>query len=333
MKTSPYIHSALGSCCQSTGEVLWSGAKQQAESLGEFADVKCVNQAVRIREQLIFVMLGVLGIGAGCILWRMDSEGQWFVRGVSLASVAGGLLFWGVLMHWLWALERSARTSPASQQNGFWFYSGGATHLGAVIGVMKQLADEVQARSVILLESQAACWCFKAGYQASPGLGKAVAHALHHRVPREGQTACVIEVLDAAVMAFCTPMATVCGRRNFVLVVLFEEAPPRFLGSIAPVARRSVERIRETLESVEKCPVSGHLGSSLQQMQLPVCCSVCDQVRLMNHDVEHWAHWSQWLHQEQGMPLTHTICPSCSGWLYNMPLRPEPGRNELHQAA
>lgn len=337
MNTSPYIHSALGSCGQSTGEVLWSGAKQQTQSLEEFADVKCVNQAVRIRDQVVFWMLGVLGIGAGCILWRMDAEGQWFVRGVSLASVAGGLLFWGVLMHWFWALGRSARRSAASQQNGFSFYSGGATHLGAVIGVMKQLADEVQGRSVILLESQAAHWCFKAGYLASPGMGKAVAHALHHRVPREGQMACVIEILDAAVMAFCTPMATVCERRDFVLVVLFEEASPRFLGAIAPVVRRSVERIRETLEAVQKCPVSGHLGRSVaggsQQMQLPVCCSVCDQVRLMNHDVEHWAHWSQWLHEQQGLPLTHTICPSCAGWLYEVSLHPESGGKSHNHAA
>lgn len=337
MNTSPFIHSALGSCCQPSGEMLWRAAKQQTKSLEEFADGRSVNPAVRIRDQVVFWMLGVLGIGTGCILWKMDFEGQWLVRGVSLASVAGGLLFWGVLMHWLWTLERSARPSVASKQNGFWFYSGGATHLGPVIGIMKQLADEVQARSVILLESQVAGWRFKAGYQTSPGLGRAVAHALHHRVPRDGQMACVIEVLDAAVMAFCTPMSTLCGRRDFVLVVLFEEAPLRFHGSIAPAARRSVERIRETLEAVEKGSVSGHLGRSVAggapQRLLPVCCSVCDQVRLMNRDVEHWTHWSQWLQQHHGLPLTHTICPTCAGWLYDVSAHPEADAKTHHHAA
>lgn len=296
-----------------------------------------MNQAVRIRDQVFFWMLGVLGIGTGCILWKMDSEGQWLVRGVSLAAVVGGLLFWGILMHWLWTLVRSTHPSATSEQNGVRFYSGGATHLASVIGVMKQLADEVQARSVVLLESHAAGWHFKSGYQASPGLGRAVAHALHHRVSRNGQMACVIKVLDAAVMAFCTPMATMCGRRDFVLVVLFEESPMRFHGSIAPVARRSVERIRETLEAVEKVSVSGHLGRSVAggspQRLLPVCCSVCDQVRLMNREVENWVHWSQWLHQDQGLPLTHTICPSCAGWLYDASLHSESaGKSHNHAA-
>ena len=296
----------------------------------------CVSQAVRMRDQVVFWMLGVLGIGTGCILWKMDSEGQWLVRGVSFASVAVGLLFWGMLMHCLWVHGRRSQRSAGSPEEGFWFYSGGATHLGPVIGTMKLLADEVQASSVILLESQVVGWSFKAGYQASPGLGRAVAQAFHQRVPRDGQTASVIEVLDAAVMAFCTPLSMLNGQA-YALVALFEKASFQYHGSIAPVARRSAERIREMLERAEECTAGCLPGWSAEggprQMRLPVCCSVCDQVRVLSRGVERWTHWSQWLHQDHGLPLTHTICPSCAGWLYEVPLHPEPDAKDHHHAA
>lgn len=330
MNTSPFIHSSLGSCCLQSREIPQTNSTKvhQAES--------CVSQAVRIRDQVALWLLGVLGIGTGSLLWKMDSEGQWLIRGISLASVAVGLLFWGILIHWLWVIGRPSHRSAGSSEEGFWFYSGGATHLGPVIGVMKQLADAVQARSVILLESKAVGWHFKAGYQASPGLGRAVAHAFHQRVPRGGQTACVIEVLDAAVMAFCTPLSMLSGQA-YALVALFEEASQQCHGSIAPVVHRSAECIREMLERAEECTVRRLPGWSAEggplQMRLPVCCSVCDQVRLMNRGVEHWTHWSQWLHLDHGLPLTHTICPSCAGWLYGVSAHPEPDAKNHHHAA
>lgn len=336
MNTSPFIPLTLGSGSHLSGDILGRTANQQTDSTNESAAVSRVGQTVRIRDQVVLWLLGVLGIGTGCLLWTMDTEGQWFVRGVSLASVAGGLLFWGVLMHSLWVHGRLSRRSPGYLEEGFWFYSGGATHLGPVIDAMKQLADKVQARSVILLESQAASWGFKAGYQASPGLGRSVAHALHQRISRDGQTACIIEVLDAAVMAFCTPLSMV-GGRDYALVALFEEASPKCHGSIAPVARRSAENIREILERVEERSASRPPGWSSEdgsrQMRLPVCCSVCDQVRLINRGVEHWTHWSQWLHQDHGLPLTHTICPSCAGWLYDLSVHPEADVKTHHHAA
>jgi hypothetical protein len=336
MNTSPFIHSTLGSCCLQSGGIPQHTAIQQTNLTKEHGADGCVSQTVRIRDQAALWLLGVLGIGTGCILWMIDSEGQWFVRGVSLASVAVGLLFWGILMHGVWVTGRPAHRSAGSPEEGFWFYSGGATHLGPVIGAMKQLADEVRARSVILLESQTAGWHFKAGYQASPGLGRAVAHALHQRVPGDGQTASVIEVLDAAVMAFCTPMSMLSGQ-TYALVALFEVASLHSHGSIAPVARRSAEGIREILLRVEERAASPLRGWSAEGgqclMQLPVCCSICDQVRLKNRGVEHWMHWSHWLHQDHGLPLTHTVCPSCAGWLYDAPLHAEPDAKGHQHAA
>ncbi len=337
MNTSPFIHSTPGLCCLQFGDNPQQTAIQQTNSTKDNGLDRRVNQAVRVRDQVVFLMLGVLGIGTSCILWKMNSEGLWLVPGASLLSVVGGLLFWGVLIQWLWTRERAADPTVAYQLNDFWFYSEGATHLGPVIAVMKELANEVQVRFVILLKSQSAGRHFKTGYRASRELGRTVAHALHLRVPRDAKRPSVIDVLDAAVSAFCTPMSTLCGGRDYVLVALFEEANLRFHGSIAPVAGRCVERIREMLEPVGKGSVSGHLckrvTSGSQQKQLPVCCSVFDQVKLVNHDFEYWAHWSEWLHQGQGLPLKHTIGPTCAGSLHDVSLHPEPsGTDHCHAA-
>jgi hypothetical protein len=334
MNTSRFVHSTSGSCFLLPEEmILRRAATEQKDSVKGVATVMPAGRSLRIRDQVIFWLLGVFAIGTGSLLWKMDSEGQWLVRGVSLASVAVGLLFWGILMHCLWVNGRPSHRSAGSQAEGFWFYSGGSVHLGPVIGALKQFADEVQARSVILLESQAARWHFKAGYQASPGLGRAVAHALHQRIPKAGQTACCIEVLDAAVMAFSTPLSIMSGQ-DYALVALFEASPLPRHGSIAPAARRSAAWIRDYLERVEEssaCRAQGlSAGPGALSPSLPVCCSVCDQVRLVKGGVEHWTHWSQWLHQAHELPLTHTICPSCAGWLYGVSAHPEPDAKNHH---
>lgn len=200
-------------------------------------------------------MLGILRIGTGCILWKMDAERQWFIREMRLAWVVGGLLFGGGLMNWLWDHEQPSHPPALSQQNGFCFYSEGGTHFGPVIGDIKQIDEEVQARSVTLRESQEAGLRFKDGYQASPGLGRTVAHTLCHRVSMYGQIDCVINILDVSVMAFGASIPMAFGR-DHNLVILFEEATFRCRGFTARFAHHSAERIREMLKPMEGCPVS-----------------------------------------------------------------------------
>lgn len=340
MSTSRFIHSTLGQCCLLPEvKVLKHASTVPMGSTNEHAADSNVSQAVSTRDQVVLWLLGVLGISTGSLLWHLDIEGQWLVRGVSLASAAVGLFFWGILLHSLWVHGQSSHRSAGAQKEGFWFYSGGAIHLEPVIEVLKQFARDVQARSAVLLESQDMDWQFKAGYQCSPGLGRAVAHALRQRVARERQTACGIEVLDASVVAFCTPMSAMSGR-DYVLVALFEAGSKGCHGSITAVARGAVQWIREILGRVDVCRLDPSPASSAMSMlpgpgqaELPVCCSVCDQVRVSSRGTEQWAHWSQWLHQAHGLPLTHTVCPSCAGWLYDVALQPSPGGQARHHAA
>lgn len=331
MSTSRFIHSALGSCCLLPEEkVLKHTSTVPLRSTNEHAADSNFSQAVSARDQVVLWLLGVLGISTGSLLWHLDTEGQWLVRGVSLASAAVGLSFWGILLHCLWVHGQSSHRSAGAQKEGFWFYSGGAIHLEPVIEVLKQFASDVQARSAVLLESQDMDWQFKAGYQCSPGLGRAVAHALRQRVARERQTACGIEVLDASVTAFCTPMSAMNGH-DYLLVALFEAGSRGCHGAIASPARRAVQWIREILERVDAFRLESGPESSVMsaadslQARMPVCCSVCDQVRLAPLGAERWAHWSQWLHQAHGESLTHTVCPTCAGWLYGISLPPNPG--------
>lgn len=288
------------------------------------------HDAVRKRDQWAFWLFGVIGVTAGSLLWHMDAEGQWLVRSVSLGSVAMGLLSWGILTHQLWQHGRPTHRAASPQDEGFLFYSGGASHLEPIIGVLRQFAGEVQARATLLLESQEGGWQFKAGYQCSPGLGRAVAHSLHQCITHEAQMACSIEVLDASVVAFCSRMLGI-NERDYVLVALFEGGSQDFHGIISTSARRAVLWIRNILERVDAGPMeSCHITPSMSggnrlQCEVPVCCSVCDQVRISTPGAEQWVHWSQWLHQAHGLPLTHSVCPSCAGWLYDISLPTNPG--------
>jgi hypothetical protein len=302
----------------------------QASAGEEIASDKPAHHAVRNRDHWAFWLLGVIGVSAGNLLWHIDAEGQWLVRIVSLGSMVVGLLFWGILMHQLWEHGRPSHGASGTQDKGFWFYSGGAPHLEPVIGVLKQFAGEAKARSTLLLESQAGDWQFKAGYLCSPGLGRAVAHSLRQCITHEGQMACRIEVLDASVVAFCSPMSAMNGK-GYVLVALFDGGSQDCFDTISASARRATHWIRDVLGRVDV----GHVdsfhkaalmsgGGSLQRA-VPVCCSVCDQVRISTLGAEQWAHWSQWLHQVHGQPLTHTVCPSCAGWFYDIALPPNPG--------
>lgn len=272
---------------------------------------------LKLRELVVIWLFGLLGISAGFLLWQMDAEGLWLVRGVSFSAALGGLFLWGVLLHSLW-MEGRRHPVPSAAQNGFWFYSGGATHLEPVVEVLGQYSRLADAHAALLLRAEGGVWTFKAGYQCSPGLGRAVAHALHHRVSRGCQTVCLIEVLDAAMVAFCTPLTTTEGR-DFLLVSLSQSGEQACHGAVAAAALRCAIRIGRELDGVEALRRRGPAnGVQAQGGKAPVCCSVCDRLQIADQGQEQelWVPWNEWLFQNQGTHLTHGICPHCLSWAY-----------------
>lgn len=302
----------------SGGYFVHAAAASERQSRAE-CSASLTSRTLQLREQGGTWLLGLLSLSTGCLLWQMNAEGLWLVRGISFSAALGGIFFWAVLLNSLWVEGRRYPAPPAAQE-GFWFYSGGATHLEPVVGVLGQYAREVGAHAALLLMAEGGTWSFKAGYQCSAGLGRAVAYALQQCTRRDIQTACLIEVMDAAVVAFCTPLMT-GGGREFLLVSLSESGEQACHGDVAAAALRYAMRIGCELNGVEPLHAQVCERKLLHQSaQAPVCCSICDRLQLPEHEhghgAERWVPWNEWLFQRLGTPLTHGICPHCASWAY-----------------